>query len=103
VVEGRYRKGVKEQGGEKLGMHQPKGSFYVDRIAVGRKISACTSKLNLQEGKEHIERAVVSNSPLLLLAPGNSWMDWSHTWGREAYINRALKKLNLEYPRDSDD
>jgi hypothetical protein len=36
-------------------------------------------------------------------APGSSWTDWSHMWGREAYLNRALKKLNLEYPRDSDD
>jgi hypothetical protein len=24
-------------------------------------------------------------------------------WGREAYLNKVLKKLNLEYPYDSDD
>jgi len=30
-------------------------------------------------------------------------MDWSHAWGREAYLRRALEKLNLEYPYDSDD
>jgi hypothetical protein len=36
-------------------------------------------------------------------APGSSWTNWSHVWGREAYLKRALEKLNLEYPRDSDD
>jgi hypothetical protein len=30
-------------------------------------------------------------------------MDWSYMWGREAYLRRALEKLNLEYPYDSDD
>ena len=37
------------------------------------------------------------------LAPGSSWMDWSHMWGREAYLRRVLEKLNLEYPHNSDD
>ena len=36
-------------------------------------------------------------------APGNSWIDWSHMWGREAHLRRVLEKLNLEYPHDSDD
>jgi len=36
-------------------------------------------------------------------ASGSSWMDWSHAWGREAYLKRALEKLNLKYPHDSDD
>jgi hypothetical protein len=44
-----------------------------------------------------------SEREVSLPAPGSSWMDWSHMWGREAYLKRALKKLNLEYPRDSDD
>jgi hypothetical protein len=38
-----------------------------------------------------------------LLASGSSWIDWSHTWGREAYLKRVLEKLNLEYSCDSDD
>jgi hypothetical protein len=37
------------------------------------------------------------------LALGSSWTDWSHMWGREAYLKRVLEKLNLGYPRDSDD
>ena len=36
-------------------------------------------------------------------ALGSSWMDWSHTWKREAYLRRALEKLNLEYSCDSND
>ena len=36
-------------------------------------------------------------------APGSSWTDWSHVWGREAYLKRVLEKLNLEYPHNSDD
>jgi hypothetical protein len=35
--------------------------------------------------------------------PGSSWRDWSHAWGREAYLKRVLEKLNLEYPCDSAD
>jgi hypothetical protein len=37
------------------------------------------------------------------LASGSSWMDWSHGWGGEMHLKRALEKLNLEYPHDSDD
>ena len=37
------------------------------------------------------------------LAPGSSWTDWSHMWGREVYLRRVLEKLNLEYLCDSDD
>jgi hypothetical protein len=44
-----------------------------------------------------------SGREVSLLAPGNSWMDWSHAWGREAHLKRALEKLNLEYPHDLDD
>ena len=44
----------------------------------------------------------LSGLSLSLLASG-SWMDWSHAWGREAYLKRVLEKLNLEYPHDSDD
>ena len=39
-------------------------------------------------------------SPLTL---GDSWTDWSHVWGKEVHLRRVLEKLNLEYPRDSDD
>jgi len=35
--------------------------------------------------------------------PGSNWTNWSYMWGREAHLWRALEKLNLEYPRDSDD
>jgi hypothetical protein len=28
-------------------------------------------------------------------------MEWSHMWGREMVLQRALEKLNLEYPADS--
>jgi hypothetical protein len=31
------------------------------------------------------------------------WTDWSYTWGGEMCLRRALEKLNLEYPCDSDD
>jgi hypothetical protein len=30
------------------------------------------------------------------------WTEWSHTWGREMMLRRALEKLNLEYLADSD-
>jgi len=43
------------------------------------------------------------NTWVSLLASGSSWTDWSHTWGREAYLKRVLEKLNLEYSCDSDD
>jgi hypothetical protein len=44
-----------------------------------------------------------SGREVSLLALGSNWMDWSHMWRREAYLRRALEKLNLEYPCDSDD
>ena len=47
--------------------------------------------------------ALINSCQLSPLAPGSSWTDWSHAWGREVYLKRALEKLNLEYPRDSDD
>jgi len=58
----------------------------------------CEELLQLKEAAYFALAAVVSPP-----APGSSWTDWSHAWGREAYLNRALKKLNLEYPHDSDD
>jgi hypothetical protein len=36
-------------------------------------------------------------------APGSSWTDWSHAWETEMRLKKALEKLNLEYPRDSND
>jgi hypothetical protein len=36
-------------------------------------------------------------------APGNSWTDWGHAWGGEMRLRKALERLNLEYPPDSDD
>jgi hypothetical protein len=44
-----------------------------------------------------------SKREVSLLAPGNSWTDWSYTWGGEMHLKRAVEKLNLEYPYDSDD
>jgi len=35
--------------------------------------------------------------------PSGSWMDWSHAWGGEMCLKKALEKLNLEYPHDSND
>jgi hypothetical protein len=35
-------------------------------------------------------------------ASGSTWTDWSHAWGGEMHLKRALEKLNLEYPADSD-
>ena len=35
-------------------------------------------------------------------ALGSSWTEWSHAWGGEMSLKRALEKLNLEYPHDSD-
>jgi hypothetical protein len=29
-------------------------------------------------------------------------MEWSHAWGKEMELQRALEKLNLKYPADSD-
>jgi hypothetical protein len=31
-----------------------------------------------------------------------SWTEWSHAWGGEMRLKKALEKLNLEYPHDSD-
>ena len=47
----------------------------------------------------------INFSRMLVLppAPGSSWTDWSHVWGREAHLRRVLEKLNLEYSRYSDD
>jgi hypothetical protein len=33
---------------------------------------------------------------------GLAWMEWSHVWGTEMALRRALEKLNLKYPADSD-
>jgi hypothetical protein len=30
-----------------------------------------------------------------------SWADWSNTWGREMVLQRALERLNLKYPANS--
>jgi len=38
-----------------------------------------------------------------LLAPGTNWVDWSNTLGGEMYLQRALKKLNLELSSESVD
>jgi hypothetical protein len=35
--------------------------------------------------------------------PGTNWVNWGSTWGREIYLQKALERLNLEYPCDSDD
>jgi hypothetical protein len=48
----------------------------------------------------------IAPEPVTLLSPpalGSSWTDWSHVWGGEMCLKRALEKLNLEYPHDSDD
>jgi len=45
----------------------------------------------------------VSTPPLSPLAPGRGWTEWSHAWGGEMCLKKVLEKLNLEYPRDSDD
>jgi len=44
-----------------------------------------------------------SGREVSLLASGSSWTDWSHAWGGEMRLKRALEKLNLEYPHNSDD
>jgi hypothetical protein len=44
-----------------------------------------------------------SGREVSLPAPGSSWTDWSHAWGGEMRLRKVLEKLNLEYPRDSDD
>jgi len=36
--------------------------------------------------------------PVLSPTGGPNWMEWSHAWGREMALWRALKKLNLEMP-----
>jgi len=51
----------------------------------------------------HVWYINFSRMLVLLPAPGSSWTDWSHVWGREAHLRRVLEKLNLEYSRDSDD
>jgi hypothetical protein len=40
---------------------------------------------------------------VLPLAPDSSWTDWSHAWGMEMRLKKALEKLNLKYPHDSAD
>jgi hypothetical protein len=37
------------------------------------------------------------------LASSSGWTDWSYTWGGEMRLRRVLEKLNLKYPRDSND
>lgn len=63
MVGDRYRKEVKEHGGETSNARQPRGSFEGDGTAVGRKISVCTSKQRSQIGGVHTGRAVDSSSP----------------------------------------
>jgi hypothetical protein len=47
----------------------------------------------------------IFSSPLLAHlsppAPGCNWMDWSHAWGGEMRLKKALEKLKLKYPHDS--
>jgi hypothetical protein len=35
-------------------------------------------------------------------ASGSGWTEWSHVWGGEMHLRKALEKLNLEYLHDSD-
>jgi hypothetical protein len=58
------------------------------------RIVACTKVL---------DRLCNLDVTVSLLALGSNWMDWSHAWGGEMHLKRALEKLNLEYPHDSDD
>jgi hypothetical protein len=37
-----------------------------------------------------------------LPAPGTNWADWSDMMGREMYLQRALARLDLEMPCESD-
>jgi len=48
---------------------------------------------------EHLPRGGEVSPP----TPPSYWMEWSHAWGTEARLRKVLEKLNLEYPRDSDD
>ena len=58
--------------------------------------------MELAGGRDGV--AAVAEVPSLSLpAPGSSWTDWSHVWGGEMRLKRALEKLNLEYPHNSDD
>jgi hypothetical protein len=43
-----------------------------------------------------------SGGEVSLPAPGTNWADWLDALGREMYLWRALAKLNLELPCESD-
>ena len=47
---------------------------------------------------EHLPSGREVSPPAL----GSGWTEWSHAWGGEMRLRKALEKLNLEYPHDSD-
>jgi len=65
----------------------------------------CKGKKTKVTGSLRKQMKKLAKKPVKVSLPtsGNSWTDWSHTWGGEMRLRRALEKLNLEYPRDSDD
>jgi hypothetical protein len=51
---------------------------------------------------EHLPSGREVSLPVPSPTGGLAWTEWSHVWGREMALQRALEKLNLEYPADSD-
>jgi hypothetical protein len=43
-----------------------------------------------------------SGGEVSLPPPGTNWADWLNALGREMYLQRALAKLNLELPCESE-
>jgi hypothetical protein len=60
---------------------------------------AVKTLINYVSMAEHLPSGREVSPPAL----GNSWTDWAHAWGGEMRLRKALEKLNLEYPPDSND
>jgi len=56
----------------------------------------------LVESMSLMMKHLSSGGEVLLPPPGTNWADWSNALEREMYLQRALAKLNLELPCESE-
>jgi hypothetical protein len=78
------------------------------RDECGRDLGVCHAKM-LGFCNTHTKALYSGGSHTKALSPppssptrGLAWTEWSHAWGIEMALRRALEKLNLKYPADSD-
>jgi len=82
-------------------------SFYnTSRIKIPSPPPSSTSKDTIKmlvKSMSSMIEHLPSGREVSLLPPGMNWVVWSDVLGREMYLQRALEKLNLKLPGESED